>query len=49
MMSLADAIRYIAKTLYGNEEEDDHTPKNNRVEEPKLLGLSPGSNEKVLL
>ncbi|XP_062021032.1 uncharacterized protein LOC133737513 [Rosa rugosa] len=41
--------KYIAKTLYGNEEEDDNTPKNNRVEEPKLLGLSPGSNEKVLL
>lgn len=41
--------KYIAKTLYGNEEEDDGPPKNNRVEEPKLLGLSPGSNEKILL
>ncbi|KAL6212621.1 hypothetical protein ACLB2K_017839 [Fragaria x ananassa] len=38
--------KYIAKILYSNEEEEDDTPKNNRVEEPKLLGLSPGSNEK---
>lgn len=38
--------RYIAKTLYGDEEEVE-TPQNNNVEEPKLLGLNPGSDEKV--
>ncbi|XP_068314031.1 uncharacterized protein [Pyrus communis] len=42
--------KYIAKTLYGEEEEEEDGPKkNSSVEEPKLLGLSPGSNEKVLL
>ncbi|XP_050366925.1 uncharacterized protein LOC126785323 [Argentina anserina] len=41
--------KYIAKTLYSNEEDDDETPKNEKVEAPKLLGLSPGSNEKVYL
>lgn len=39
---------YIAKTLYGDEEEEeDANPKNKIVHEPKLLGLHPGSNEKV--
>ncbi|TQE00572.1 hypothetical protein C1H46_013816 [Malus baccata] len=42
--------KYIAKTLYGEEEEEEDGPKkNSSMEEPKLLGLSPGSNEKVLL
>ncbi|KAL2532678.1 DNA topoisomerase [Abeliophyllum distichum] len=42
--------KYIAKTLYGegNEEDDPENNKSN-VEEPKLLGLNPGSKEKVLL
>ncbi|KAL2488008.1 DNA topoisomerase [Forsythia ovata] len=42
--------KYIAKTLYGEDDEqvDPENNKNN-VEEPKLLGLNPGSNEKVLL
>ncbi|XP_065849022.1 uncharacterized protein [Euphorbia lathyris] len=40
--------KYIAKTLYGDEEEDD-VPHNSSVEEPKLLGVHPVSNEKVLL
>ncbi|KAI3758393.1 hypothetical protein L6452_05954 [Arctium lappa] len=41
--------KYIAKTLYGDE-DDDASPDNGRaVEEPKVLGLHPGSNEKVLL
>ncbi|KAL5785793.1 hypothetical protein ACOSQ2_008185 [Xanthoceras sorbifolium] len=40
---------YIAKTLYGDGDEEDATPKNNSVEEPKVLGLHPGSNEKVFL
>ncbi|XP_057459985.1 LOW QUALITY PROTEIN: uncharacterized protein LOC130750403 [Actinidia eriantha] len=41
--------KYIAKTLYGGDEEDDTPQNNNSVEEPKLLGLHPGSNEKILL
>ncbi|XP_010548523.1 PREDICTED: uncharacterized protein LOC104819919 [Tarenaya hassleriana] len=41
--------KYIAKTLYGENEDDDDPPKNVSVEEPKLLGLHPNSNEKVLL
>ncbi|ONI33990.1 hypothetical protein PRUPE_1G457500 [Prunus persica] len=41
--------KYIAKTLYGDDEEEESTPKNSSMEEPKVLGLSPGSNEKVLL
>ncbi|XP_052885490.1 uncharacterized protein LOC108486102 isoform X2 [Gossypium arboreum] len=41
--------KYIAKTLYGDEEEEESPQKSNTVEEPKLLGLNPGSNEKVLL
>lgn len=45
---LFSANRYIAKTLYGEEEEEEEvTPQNNSVEEPKLLGLNPGSSEKV--
>ncbi|CAJ1972217.1 unnamed protein product [Sphenostylis stenocarpa] len=41
--------KYIAKTLYGTEEEEDASLPNTRVEEPKLLGVTSGSNEKVLL
>ncbi|KAH1056468.1 hypothetical protein J1N35_034533 [Gossypium stocksii] len=41
--------KYIAKTFYGDEEEEESPQKSNTVEEPKLLGLNPGSNEKVLL
>ncbi|XP_020536598.1 DNA topoisomerase 1 isoform X2 [Jatropha curcas] len=41
--------KYIAKTIYGDEEEEEETPRNNAVEEPKLLGVHPVSNEKVLL
>ncbi|XP_023536595.1 uncharacterized protein LOC111797719 [Cucurbita pepo subsp. pepo] len=41
--------KYIAKTLYG-EDEEEVTPQNNQsVEEPKLLGLHPVSSEKILL
>ena len=48
MFPFVAANRYIAKTLYGEEEEEEDGPKkNSSVEEPKLLGLSPGSNEKV--
>ncbi|KAA8528204.1 hypothetical protein F0562_035545 [Nyssa sinensis] len=41
--------KYIAKTLYGNDEEEDTPQNNNTVEEPKLIGLHPSSNEKILL
>ncbi|THG15686.1 hypothetical protein TEA_021643 [Camellia sinensis var. sinensis] len=42
-------IRYIAKTLYGDDDEEV-TPQNSDTgEEPKCLGLYPGSNEKILL
>lgn len=39
--------RYIAKTLYGDEEEVETPQTQNVVEEPKLLGHNPVSNEKV--
>ncbi|XP_038999077.1 DNA topoisomerase 1-like isoform X2 [Hibiscus syriacus] len=41
--------KYIAKTLYGDEEDEESPQKNNNVEEPKLLGLHPGTNEKIFL
>ncbi|CAO2823712.1 unnamed protein product [Amaranthus hypochondriacus] len=41
--------KYIAKTLYGEEDEDEDPEKNTTVEEPKLLGTHPQSGEKVLL
>ncbi|GAV63653.1 Topoisom_bac domain-containing protein/zf-C4_Topoisom domain-containing protein/Toprim domain-containing protein [Cephalotus follicularis] len=42
--------KYIAKTLYGaDEEEEDNPQKNNVMNEPKVLGLHPSSDEKILL
>ena len=41
--------RYIAKTIYGAEEEDDASQPNTTIEEPKILGVNSGSNEKVCL
>ncbi|CAK9316480.1 unnamed protein product [Citrullus colocynthis] len=41
--------KHIAKTLYGEDEEEDTPQNHNSVEEPKLLGLHPVSNEKILL
>ncbi|KAL9227170.1 hypothetical protein vseg_002894 [Gypsophila vaccaria] len=41
--------KFIAKTLYGEEEEDEALENNSSVEEPKLLGTHPTSGEKVLL
>ncbi|KAL4285227.1 hypothetical protein GQ457_16G006790 [Hibiscus cannabinus] len=41
--------KYIAKTLYGDEEDEESPQKSNSVEEPKLLGLHPGTNEKIFL
>lgn len=40
--------KYIAKTLYGDDEKEE-TPQSSSVDEPKLLGVHPTSNEKVLL
>lgn len=39
--------RFIAKTLYGEDEDEDDPPKSACVEEPKLLGLHPNTSEKV--
>jgi topoisomerase IA-like protein len=41
--------RYIAKTLYGDEDEEASPQNNSSVEEPKLLGINPGSTEKVCI
>ncbi|KAL9226931.1 hypothetical protein vseg_002687 [Gypsophila vaccaria] len=41
--------KFIAKTLYGEEEEDEAPQNVITVEEPKLLGTHPNSGEKVLL
>lgn len=41
--------RYIAKTMYGDEEEEDAPKPNTVIEEPKFLGFNAGSNEKVCL
>ncbi|KAL7230370.1 hypothetical protein ACSBR2_008791 [Camellia fascicularis] len=40
---------YIAKTLYGDDDEEVTPQNSDTVEEPKCLGLYPGSNEKILL
>ncbi|KAL7168627.1 hypothetical protein ACSBR2_038963 [Camellia fascicularis] len=40
---------YIAKTLYGDDDEEVTPQNSSTVEEPKCLGLYPGSNEKILL
>lgn len=40
---------YIAKTLYGDDDEDDTLQRNTNVDEPKLIGHHPASNEKVFL
>lgn len=40
--------RYIAKTLYGEDDDDVALDQHKgSVQEPKLLGLHPGSEEKV--
>ncbi|CAM8878998.1 unnamed protein product [Rhodiola kirilowii] len=45
--------RYIARTLYGDDDDDDGNEvdpqKLGTAEEPKLLGMHPSSGEKVLL
>lgn len=47
-MHLVTVNRYIAKTLYGDDDEEV-PPQNNNVEEPKLLGINPVSSEKVCI
>lgn len=42
-----DWVRYIAKTLYGDDEDAENQDGNLSIEEPKLLGLHPVSEEKV--
>lgn len=49
IVHLIAVSRYIAKTLYGDEEEQATPRSNSSVEEPKVLGINPGSNEKVAL
>ena len=41
-------VRFIAKTLYAEEDEDEDPQESTSVEEPKLLGTHPESGEKVL-
>ncbi|KAK9281256.1 hypothetical protein L1049_004152 [Liquidambar formosana] len=41
--------KYIAKTLYGDDDEEVTPQNNTSVEEPKVLGTHPSSNEKILL
>ncbi|KAF8110832.1 hypothetical protein N665_0078s0026 [Sinapis alba] len=43
------SCKFVAKTLYGEDEDEDDPPKNTCVEEPKLLGVHPNTNEKVIL
>ncbi|CAH8328329.1 unnamed protein product [Eruca vesicaria subsp. sativa] len=43
------SCKFVAKTLYGEDEDEDDTPKNTCVEEPKLLGVHPNTSEKVIL
>ncbi|CAH2077387.1 unnamed protein product, partial [Thlaspi arvense] len=40
------SCKFIAKTLYGEDEDEDEPPKNTCVEEPKLLGVHPNTSEK---
>ncbi|KAK9118667.1 hypothetical protein Scep_016760 [Stephania cephalantha] len=40
--------RYIAKMMYGEDEENETPKKDNILTKPKVLGVNPGSNEKQL-
>ena len=39
--------RFIAKTLYGEEDEEEISQNDTLLEEPKLLGTHPESGKKV--
>ncbi|CAO2825726.1 unnamed protein product [Amaranthus hypochondriacus] len=41
--------KFIAKTLYGEEDEEEISQNDSSLEEPKLLGTHPESGKKVLL
>lgn len=42
--------KYIAKTIHGDDDDDDEgTTEHHNLEEPKVLGVKPGSDEKILL
>ncbi|KAI3796617.1 hypothetical protein L1987_39295 [Smallanthus sonchifolius] len=41
--------KYIAKTLYGEDDDDSSLENGRALEEPKVLGLHPDSKEKILL
>ncbi|KAL8151188.1 hypothetical protein V2J09_020996 [Rumex salicifolius] len=43
------SCKHIAKTLYGEEEDDDTPETRKSMEEPKVIGVHPVSGEKVLL
>lgn len=49
VVTFQSTCRYIAKTLYGEDDDEISPDQQKNVEEPKLLGLHPGSNEKVHL
>ncbi|KAI7992451.1 hypothetical protein LOK49_LG12G02884 [Camellia lanceoleosa] len=48
LFCISSICRYIAKTLYGDDDEEVTPQNSDTVEEPKCLGLYPGSNEKNL-
>ncbi|KAK9107100.1 hypothetical protein Syun_023111 [Stephania yunnanensis] len=41
--------KYIAKMMYGEDEENETPKKDNILTKPKVLGVNAGSNEKILL
>lgn len=41
--------KYIAKTIHGDDDDDEGTPEYHNLEEPKVLGVKPGSDETILL
>ncbi|VFQ76257.1 unnamed protein product [Cuscuta campestris] len=41
--------KYIAKTLYGEQEDETASDDNKSIDEPILLGVHPSSNEKVFV
>ncbi|KAL1827935.1 hypothetical protein ACET3Z_006347 [Daucus carota] len=43
--------KYIAKTIHGGDDDDDDevSSENHNLEEPKVLGVKPGTDEKILL
>lgn len=48
-ISIVVFCRFIAKTLYRDDNDEVTSQNNITAVEPKLIGLHPGSNDKVLL